>query len=67
MELSLAVTVIVALPAGVADVVEAVKTAEPEPPLIVVLSKVATMFEFEEDALSETVPVKPFTAEMLIV
>lgn len=67
MELSLAVTVIVALPAGVADVVETVKTAEPEPPLIVVLSKVATMFEFEEDALSETVPVKPFTAEMLIV
>ena len=67
MELSLAVTVIVALPAGVADVVETVKTAEPEPPLIVVLSKVVTMFEFEEDALSETVPVKPFTAEMLIV
>jgi hypothetical protein len=67
LELSLAVTVIVALPAGVADVVETVKTAEPEPPLIVVLSKVVTMFEFEEDALSETVPVKPFTAEMLIV
>jgi hypothetical protein len=67
LELSLAVTVIVALPAGVADVVETVKTAEPEPPLIVVLLKVATMFEFEEDALSETVPVKPFTAEMLIV
>jgi len=67
LELSLAVTVIVALPAGVADVVETVKTAEPEPPLIVVLSKVVTMFEFEEDALSETVPVKPFTAEMLMV
>jgi hypothetical protein len=57
----------VTLPAGVALVVDTVKTAEPEPPLIVVLSKVATMFEFEEDALSETVPVKPFTAEMLIV
>lgn len=57
----------VTLPAGVALVVDTVKTAEPEPPLMVALSKLATMFEFEEEALSETVPVKPFTAETLIV
>lgn len=63
----MAVTVIVALPAGVAAVVETVKTADPEPPTIVVLSKLAMMFESEEEALSETVPVKPLTAEMLIV
>lgn len=67
LELSVAVTVIVALPAGVAAVVETVKTADPEPPTIVVLSKLAMMFESEEEALSETVPVKPLTAEMLIV
>ena len=58
---------IVTLPAGVALVVDAVKTAEPEPPLMVGLSKLATMFELEEEAVSETVPVKPFTAETLIV
>ena len=62
-----AVTVMVALPAGVALVVDAVKTAEPEPPVIVVVSKLATMFEFDEEALSDTVPVKPLTAETLIV
>lgn len=67
MELSLAVTVIVALPAGVAAVVETVKTAEPEPPVMVVVSKLATTVELEEEALSDTVPVNPFTAEMLIV
>jgi hypothetical protein len=66
-EVSEAVTVIVILPAGVALVVDTVKTAEPEPPLMVVLSKLATMLELEEDALSDTVPVKPFTAETLIV
>jgi hypothetical protein len=57
-----AVTLMVTLPAGVALVVETVKTAEPEPPVIVVLSKVATTFEFAEEEVSETVPVKPFTA-----
>jgi hypothetical protein len=51
----------------VALVVDTVKTAEPEPPLMVVLSKLATMLELEEDALSDTVPVKPFTAETLMV
>jgi len=66
LELSVAVTVIVALPAGVAAVVEAVKTAEPEPPVIVAVSKLATTVELEEEALSETVPVKPFTAETVI-
>lgn len=66
-EASEAVTVTLILPAVVALVVETVKTAEPEPPLIVVLSKLATMFELEEEAFSETVPVKPFTAETLIV
>lgn len=65
--MSEAVTVIVALPAGVALVVVTVRTAEPEPPVIVVVSKPATIVEFEEDALSDTVPVKPFTAEMVIV
>ena len=44
-----------------------VRTAEPEPPEIVVVSKPATMFEFEEEALSDTVPVKPLTAETLMV
>ena len=67
MELSVAVTVIVALPAGVAVVVETVKTADPEPPVIVVVSKLATIVELEEEALSETVPVNPLSGEMLIV
>ena len=63
----MAVTVIVALPAGVALVVETVKTADPEPPVMVVVSKLATMFELEEEALSETEPVNPLSGEMLIV
>lgn len=63
----MAVTVIVALPDEVELVVEIVKTAEPEPPVIVVVSKLATMVELEEEALSETVPVNPFSAETLIV
>jgi hypothetical protein len=67
LALSVAVTVIVTFPAGVALVVDTVKTAEPEPPLMVVLSKLATIFELEEEALRDTVPVKPFTAETLIV
>src|SRR5216684_2070779 len=62
-----AVTVMVTLPEGVELVVEAVKTAEPEPPVIEVVSKLAIMFEFVEEAVSETVPVKPFTAVTLIV
>ena len=62
-----AVTVIVAFPAGVALVVVTVRTAEPEPPVIVVLSKPATIFEFEEEALSDTVPVKPLTADTVMV
>lgn len=57
----------VVLPAGVADVVEAVKTAEPEPPVIVGVSKLATIVELEDEALSETVPVNPLSAETLIV
>jgi hypothetical protein len=61
------VTVIVLLPAVVVVVVETVKTAEPEPPVIVLLSKAAAMFEFDEEALSDTVPVKPLTAETLMV
>jgi len=61
-----AVTVIVTLPAGVAAAVETVRVAEPDPPVMVVLSKLAVMFELEEEALSDTVPVKPFTAETLM-
>lgn len=64
---SVAVMVIVALPDGVALVVETVKTAEPEPPVIEVVSKLAIMFELAVEELRETVPVKPFTAVMLIV
>ena len=63
----MAFTVIVALPAGVALVVETVKTADPEPPVMVVLSKAATMVELEEEAVSETVPENPFSGETLIV
>jgi len=55
------------LPTGVALVVDTVKVAEPEPPVIVVLSKLAITVEFEEEAVSETVPAKPFTAATLIV
>ena len=62
-----AVIVIVTLPAGVVVAVETVRVAEPEPPVMVVLSKLAVMFVLEEEALSDTVPVKPFTAETLMV
>lgn len=64
---SVAVTVMVALPDGVALVVETVKTAEPEPPEMEVVSKLAIMFEPAVEELRETVPVKPFTAVTLIV
>ena len=64
--MSEAVTVMVTLPVGAALVVETVKVAEPDPPVMVVLSKLAVMFELEEEALSDTVPVKPFTAETLM-
>jgi hypothetical protein len=56
----------VIFPTGVALVVDTVKTAEPEPPVMEVLSKLATTFEFAEEELRETVPVKPFTAETVI-
>lgn len=62
-----AVTVMVTLPEGVPLLVETVRTAEPDPPVIVVVSKVATTLEFVEEALRVTVPVKPFTARTLIV
>lgn len=65
--MSEAVTVIVSLLAGVVVAVDTVKVAEPEPPVIVGLSKLAIMFESEEEAVSETVPVKPFTAETVTV
>jgi hypothetical protein len=64
---SVAVTVTATLPEGVVVVVETVRTAEPEPPVIVVLSKLAETVELAEDALRVTVPVKPFTARTLIV
>jgi len=57
-----AVTVMVTLPEGVALVVETVRTAEPEPPVIEVVSKLATTLELVEEALRVTVPLKPFTA-----
>ena len=57
-----AVTVTVTLPEGVVPVVETVRMAEPEPPVIVVLSKLAATLELVEEALRVTVPVKPFTA-----
>ena len=65
--MSEAVTVIVALPVGVPVVVATVKVAEPDPPVMVVLSKLAETFVVEADALSDTVPVKPFTGETLMV
>ena len=61
-----AVIVIVTLPDEAPVAVETVRVAEPEPPVMVVLSKLAVMFVLEEEALSDTVPVKPFTAETLI-
>src|SRR5215831_3639110 len=57
-----AVTMTETLPVGVVLVVETVRTAEPEPPVIVVLSKLAATVELAEEALRVTVPVKPFTA-----
>jgi hypothetical protein len=64
---SVAVTVMATLPEGVVLVVETVRTAEPEPPVIVVVSKLAATLELAEEALRVTVPVKPFTARTLIV
>jgi hypothetical protein len=64
---SVAVTVTATLPEGVVVVVETVRTAAPEPPVIVVLSKLAETVELAEEALRVTVPVKPFTARTLIV
>ena len=64
---SVAVTVMVTEPFGVEVVVETVKIAEPVPPVIVVLSRLAIMFELAAEALSETVPVKPFFPVTLIV
>ena len=61
-----AVTVMVTLPDGAELAVETVRVAEPDPPVMVVLSKLAVMFVLEEEALSDTVPVKPFTAETLM-
>ncbi len=52
-------TVIVAVPDEVL-VVWTVSVAEPEPPVIEVVSKLATIPEIEEEALRLTVPVKPF-------
>ena len=64
---SVAVTVMVTLPDGVELEVVTVKVAEPEPPVIVVVSKLETTFEVAAEALSVTVPVKPFCAVTLIV
>lgn len=62
-----AVTLTVTLPEGAVLVAETVRTAEPEPPVIEVLSKLAATVELAEEALRVTVPVKPFTARTLIV
>jgi hypothetical protein len=64
---SVPVMVIVTLPDGVVLVVWTVNVAEPEPPVMLVVSKVATTFEFDDVAVSETVPVKLFTACTLTV
>ena len=61
-----AVTVMVTLPDVEVLAAETVRVAEPDPPVMVVLSKLAVMFVLEEEALSDTVPVKPFTAETLM-
>ena len=61
-----AVTVMVILPDVAVVAVETVRVAEPDPPVMVVLSKLAVMFVLEEEALSDTVPVKPFTAETVM-
>ena len=52
-------TVMVAVPDEV-GVVWTVSVADPEPPVIEVVSKLATIPEIEEEALRLTVPVKPF-------
>jgi hypothetical protein len=65
--MSEAVTVMATLPAGVALLVATVKTADPEPPVMELLSKLETIFEFAVEELSETVPAKPFTACTVIV
>jgi len=64
---SVAVTVMVTLPDGVELEVVTVKVAEPEPPVIVVVSKLETTFEVAAEELSVTLPVKPFCAVTLIV
>jgi len=61
-----AVTVMMTLPDVAVLAMETVRVAEPDPPVMVVLSKLAVMFVLEEEALSDTVPVKPFTAETLM-
>jgi hypothetical protein len=61
---SAAKTVMVAVP-DVVLVVWTVSVAEPEPPVIEVVSKLATIPEIEEEALRLTVPVKPFVAVTL--
>jgi hypothetical protein len=61
-----AVTVMVTLPDVEVLAAETVKVAEPDPPVMVVLSKLAVTFVLEEEALSDTVPVKPFTAVTLM-
>jgi hypothetical protein len=58
-------TVIVAVPDEVL-VVWTVSVAEPDPPVIEVVSKLATIPEIEEEALRLTVPVKPFVAVTLM-
>lgn len=64
--MSEAVIVIVTLPDVEVLAAETVRVAEPDPPVMVVLSKLVVMFVLEEEALSETVPVKPFTAVTLM-
>lgn len=66
-DVSEAVIVMVTLPEGAVPMAETVRTAEPEPPVIDVVSKLAVTLEFAAEALSVTVPVKPFTACTLIV
>ncbi len=61
-----AVTVMVTLPDVEVLAAETVKVAEPDPPVMVVLSKLAVTFVLEEEALSDTVPVKPFAAVTLM-
>jgi len=62
-----AVMLMVTLPEDAVLVAEAVRTAEPEPPVIEVVSRLAATLGFVAEALSVKVPVKPFTACTLIV